>query len=127
MVSRVLVGVVYLLVFASIVLTRLLQAFTAAEVCAVLAFLTGLLLLRAGWQGLSHSQRSIVLGSVVGLSGIVVKLVFVFVLGIGAEHASHDGTHPLLIHIHHLFFNVGFLFVLYSALSAAVARWRSAH
>jgi len=125
MASRYLVGVVYLLVLSSIVLTRLLKAFSAAEICAVLAFLAGLLLLRAGWSELSHSQRAIVMGSAVGLSGIVVKLFLVFVLGIGGEHASHDGTHPLMIHIHHLFFNLGFLFVIYAACSMALDRWRA--
>jgi hypothetical protein len=125
MYSQALVGAVYVLVLASILLTHLLKAFTAAEVCAVLAFIAGLLLLRSGWHGLSHTRRAIVLGSALGLSGVLVKLFFVFVLGIGGEHASHDGTHPLLLHIHHLFFNIGFLFVIYAAFSAVLARWRA--
>jgi hypothetical protein len=101
------------------VLTRLFKAFEAAEICAVVAFLCGLFLLRAGWSGLSHPQRAIVLGCGIGIGGVVAKLLLVFVFGIGGEHASHDGTHPLLIHIHHLFFNVGFLFFIYAALSMA--------
>ena len=52
-------------------------------------------------------------------SGLPLKLLFTL-LGIGgpahdmADHASNAGN-PLLLHIHHLFFNLGFLLLLISA------------
>ena len=125
--ARGLIYSAYFFFISSIVLTRVVKAFTAAEVCAVLAFVCGILLLRfAGrWGSLSHSRRAIVVGSLVGLSGLLIKGVLVL-LGIGVgDHAAHDGTHPLLVHIHHLFFNLGFLLFVYAALAAAVSWWRT--
>ena len=125
--ARGLIYLAYLFVITSIVLTRVVKAFTAAEFFAVSAFVCGILLLRfAGrWGSLSHSRRAIVVGSLVGLSGLLIKGVLVL-LGIGAgDHAAHDGTHPLLVHIHHLFFNLGFLLFGYAALAAAVNWWRT--
>ena len=125
--ARGLIYAAYFFVITSIVLTRLVKAFTAAEFFAVLAFFCGILLLHfAGrWGSLSHSRRAIVVGSLVGLSGLLAKGVLVL-FGIGAgDHAAHDGTHPLLVHIHHLFFNLGFLLFVYAALAAAVSWWRT--
>ena len=122
-----------LLALASIVVTRVVKAFTVAEVLAVLSFLAGLAVLLAHRQSrlgvtLPWPNRLIVAGSILGLSGILIKLVFV-ALGIGvAEHdmSTHEGAgpNPLLVHIHHLFFNLGFLVMLIGAIGLAVRRFR---
>lgn len=125
--ARGLIYVAYLFVIISVFFTYVLKAFTAAEFLAVSAFVCGMLLLRfAGrWGSLSHSLRAIVVGSSVGLSGLLIKGVLVL-LGVGAgDHAAHDGTHPVLVHIHHLFINLGFLLFIYAALAAAVSVWRT--
>ena len=118
---------------ASIVVTRVFRAFTVAEVLALLAFAAGVAVLIAHRQleagtALPWPNRLVVAGSVIGLVGLVVKLLFV-ALGIGvAEHdmSSHDGAgpNPLLQHIHHLFFNIGFLFMLIASIGMAVRRFR---
>jgi hypothetical protein len=120
----------YALALASILVTRLLKAFTVAEYLAVIAFLCGLAI---GWMHyrrtgtartdtakMPWSRRLIVAGSAIGLSGLPLKLLF-SLLGIGtAEHdmANHEINqgNPLLLHIHHLFFNLGFLVLLVSLL-----------
>ena len=125
--ARGLIYAAYLFVISSILLTYVLKAFTVAEFLAVSAFVCGMLLLHfAGrWGSLSHSLRAIVVGSSVGLSGVLIKGVLVL-LGIGAgDHAAHEGTHPLLVHIHHLFINLGFLLFVYAALAAAFSGWRT--
>ncbi len=121
--NTTMLALVYMLALASILVTRVLKAFTLAEVLAVAAFICGLLLL---WRHrrqqpstrLALPERLIVIGSLVGLSGLPLKLLFT-VLGIGApvhDMANHATTagNPLLLHIHHLFFNLGFLLFLIS-------------
>lgn len=128
-----------LLALVSLVLTRVFKAFTAAEVAAVLAFVTGITLWylasgSRGFTGLVWPLRMIVVGSMLGLGGVVLKLAFVG-LGIGvgehdmAEHAAGDmsgGPNPLLEHIHHLFFNIGFLLFLIAAVGMGVRKLRGA-
>ncbi len=121
-----------LLALASIVVTRALKAFSVAEVLALLAFLSGLTLWWLNRDSADPAkkpwpQRLIIAGSVVGLSGVMVKLVFV-ALGIGTgdhDMANHDASpNPLLQHIHHLFFNVGFVLFLVAAAGMLVRRLR---
>jgi hypothetical protein len=130
---QLLVFATYTLALASILVTRLLKAFTVAESLAVIAFLCGLAI---GWIHLRRtdtvqmpwSRRLIVAGSAIGLSGLPLKLLF-SLLGIGtAKHdmANHEISqgNPLLLHIHHLFFNLGFLILLASLLVMLVATLR---
>ncbi len=115
---------IYGLALASILVTRILKAFTVSEVLAVAAFVCGLLLFwrhrgRQPGARLAWPERLIVTGSLVGLSGLPVKLLF-SLLGIGAaDHnmANHESTagNALLLHIHHLFFNLGFVLLLISS------------
>ncbi len=119
-----MLAAIYLLALASILFTHGFKVFTLAEALAVAAFLCGLLLL---WRyrrqqpsmRLALPERLVVIGSLVGLAGLPLKLLFTL-LGIGgpahdmADHASNAGN-PLLLHIHHLFFNLGFLLLLISA------------
>ncbi|MDH5276628.1 MAG: hypothetical protein OEW88_09405 [Gammaproteobacteria bacterium] len=126
---------VYGLALSSILVTRIFRAFTLAEVLAVAAFLGGLLLVwrhRGQQPGvrLALPERLIATGSLVGLAGLPLKLLFI-VLGIGApghDMAGHESTpgSPLLLHIHHLFFNLGFLMLLISAI-AWIAASRESH
>ncbi len=127
-----------LFALASIVLTHGFKIFTAAEIAAVLAFLAGIGVWwlpgeSRGSAPLGWPERLIVTGSILGLGGLVLKLVFV-ALGIGvAEHdmanhaveASPGGPNPLLEHIHHLFFNLGFLLFLFATIGMLVRRLRS--
>jgi len=115
---------IYGLALASILVTRGLKAFTVAEVLAVAAFACGLVLFwrhrrRQPGVRLAWPERLIVTGSLVGLAGLPVKLLF-SLLGVGAaghDMANHESTagNPLLLHIHHLFFNLGFVLLLISA------------
>jgi hypothetical protein len=128
-----MLALVYVLALASILVTRVLKAFTLAEVLAVAAFICGLLLL---WHHrrqqpstrLALPERLIVIGSLVGLAGLPLKLLFT-VFGIGApvhdmaEHANTVGN-PLLLHVHHLFFNLGFLLLLTSVIAWITAAIR---
>lgn len=128
-----MLATIYALALASILVTRLLKAFTLAEALAVAAFICGLLLL---WRHrrqhppvrLALPERLIAIGSLVGLTGLPLKLLFTL-LGIGApahdmaDHASTAGN-PLLLHIHHLFFNLGFLVLLISAIAWVAAAIR---
>lgn len=124
----------FFLALASMVATRGLKAFALAEVLAVCAFIAGISILliqrrRAGSKLLTWHYKLVVVASVVGLSGVVVKLVFV-VLGIGTgEHdmANHDPEigARLLQHIHHLFFNAGFLLMLMAAVGMGVRKLRA--
>jgi hypothetical protein len=132
------VAAALLLALISIVLTRGFRAFTAAEIAAVLAFLAGAALWWApgeshGIARLGWPEKLIVAGSFIGLGGLVIKLVF-FTRGIGvvehgmANHAMEPapaGPNPLLQHIHHLFFNLGFLLFLFAAIGMMVRRLRS--
>lgn len=131
---RGMVLAAYLLALASILATHVLKAFTVAEVLAVLAFGCGLMvfwLQRRQVDGamIGWGQRLIVIGSITGLIGIPLKLLLVL-FGIGAaEHDSANhaaaAVNPILIHIHHLFFNLGFLILLISLLVIGVGHLRS--
>ena len=135
--NPVILATVYGLALASIVFTRAFKAFTLAEVLAVSAFICGLFmfwLTRRQQPGvrLALPERLIVIGSLLGLVGLPLKLVF-SLLGVGApahDMANHVSTagNPLLLHVHHLFFNLGFLALLISAIAWMVAaiRWQSA-
>lgn len=128
-----MLAAVYALALASILCTRVLKAFNLAEGLAVAAFIFGLLLLwrhrhqRPGIP-LAWPERLIVIGSLVGLAGVPLKLLF-SLLGIGApahdmaDHANTAGN-PLLLHINHLFFNLGFLVLLFSAIAWIAAAIR---
>ncbi len=119
------------LAMASILATRLFQAFTLAEGLAAAACAAALALWlaqRRGGGALDWPRGLIVAGGVIGLTGLLVKLVFV-VLGIGVgEHdmASHEAGmgSRLLEHIHHLFFNLGFLAMAAGAVGLAARRFR---
>ncbi|MCL4790875.1 MAG: hypothetical protein KJ040_02365 [Gammaproteobacteria bacterium] len=122
------------LALASILTTRVLRAFSVAEAMAVGAFIAGTLLLLAHrYQTVKPRMqwpyRLIVGGSVIGLGGLLLKAVFVL-LGIGAathDMADHGSTpgNPLLLHIHHLFFNIGFVLFLVAAIGLLARRIRS--
>lgn len=130
-----LVVTALLLALASVVATRLLKAFVVAEVLATAACIAGagLLWIRNGTataSALNWPQRLIVAGSLTGLAGLAVKLVFVL-FGIGADGGTdlhvHDPstTERVLAHIHHLFFNVGFLLMFAAAVGLLVGRLRA--
>lgn len=109
-----------LLAGASIVATQVFKAYSLAEGLAVTAFVCGLAL----WRLDRSTDRLIIIGAALGLGGLALKGIFVW-QGIGAEH--HDmSTHetipgnPLLLHIHHLFFNIGFLFYLAAVIRGVV-------
>ena len=114
----------YLLALASLIATHVFRTFSLAEGLAVAAFLAGI----ASWKLAQAADRWIVAGSLLGLAGLLLKGLFI-VLGIGTdEHdmATHEITpgHPLLVHIHHLFFNLGFFCYLVSAARIAVITLR---
>lgn len=123
--NRLWSSTAYLLAIASIVTTRVFREFSLAEALAVGAFIAGLI----SWRVADAADRWIAAGSVLGLGGLALKGVF-FLLGIGAE--THDMSthqvvpgHPLLVHIHHLFFNIGFLcyaISIFRILTAALRR-----
>lgn len=128
-----MLATIYALALASILVTRVLKSFTLAEALAAAAFVCGLLLLwlhRRQQPGvrLAWPERLVVIGSLVGLAGVPLKLLFA-ALDIGApvhdlaEHASTGGN-PVLLHIHHLFFNLGFLVLLASAITWMAAALR---
>lgn len=131
--NPVILAAVYVLALASIVFTHAFKVFTLAEVLAVSAFICGLFMLwltRRQQPGvrLALPERLIVIGSLLGLVGLPLKLAF-GLLGIGApahDMANHVSTagNPLLLHIHHLFFNLGFLVLLISAIAWIVAAIR---
>ena len=110
----------YLLAVSSVGATRIFSQHTLSEVLAVLAFLCGLAL----WRADRSTDRLILIGAALGISGLALKGIFVW-LGVGAE--GHDMTtheitpgNPLLLHIHHLFFNIGFLFYIAAATRAGI-------
>jgi hypothetical protein len=132
--NPLILATIYALALASILVTRILKAYTLAELLAVAAFICGLLLL---WHHrhqqhearLAWPERLIVTGSLLGLAGLPLKLLFTL-LDIGApahDMANHADTagNPLLLHIHHLFFNLGFLMLLISAIAWIAAAIRS--
>jgi hypothetical protein len=87
------------------------------------------LAIKAWLYGAHFLAASSVVGALLGLGGLILKGVFVL-LGIGAE--SHDMTthetvpgNPLLLHIHHLFFNVGFVFYFISIVSTIFKKIRT--
>ena len=109
----------YLLALASLIATHVFRMFSLAEGLAVAAFLLAI----ASWKLAHAADRWVVAGSLLGLAGLLLKGLFI-VLGIGAdEHdmTTHEITpgHPLLVHIHHLFFNLGFFCYLVSAVQIA--------
>ncbi len=110
----------YLLALASLISTHVFRMFSLAEVLAVAAFLTGI----ASWKLAREGNRWIVAGALLGLAGPVLKGLLLL-LGIGVdEHdmTTHETTtaHPLLVHIHHVFFNLGFVCYLVSAVQTTV-------
>lgn len=122
-----------LLALASIVLTRAFRMFAVAEALAIAAFIAGLAIYvvhrrTAQREALDWSRRLIVGGSVLAAAGLLLKGLFV-ALGIGAaqhDMATHQTTpgNPLLEHIHHVFFNVGFLLFAMAAVGLLVRRVR---
>lgn len=114
----------FLLAVSSIVATRILKQYFLAETLAVIAFICGFVL----WRVDRSSDRLIVIGATLGIGGLALKGIFIW-LGIGLE--THDMTthetvpgNPLLIHIHHLFFNIGFLFYFAAAIRAVIKTFR---
>lgn len=115
----------YFLAASSVVATRGFKLYTLSEALAIAAFLCGIAL----WRIHRSADRLIFVGALLGLGGLILKGVFVL-LGIGAE--SHDMTthetvpgNPLLLHIHHLFFNVGFVFYFISIVSTVFKKIRT--
>ncbi len=119
---RTALAVVYAAALISIILTRVFKQFTLAEGFAVLAFLAGLVFWRlsGSWSSLSAFKKIVAVGCLTGIFGLFLKLSFV-ALGIGD---GHDNAHPLVMHIHHLFFNLGFVCLLVALGVAAVSAWR---
>lgn len=110
----------YLLAVSSVGATRIFSQHTLSEVLAVLAFLCGFAL----WRADRSIDRLIPIGAALGFGGLALKGIFVW-LGIGAEGhdmSTHETTpgNPLLLHIHHLFFNIGFLFYIAAATRAGI-------
>jgi len=122
--SRVFTLSPYLFAVSSVVATRVFSQYALSEVLAVVAFVCGLAL----WRADRSTDRLIAVGAALGIGGWALKGIFVW-LGIGAEAhdmATHETTpgNPLLLHIHHLFFNIGFLFFVAAAIRATVKNWR---
>jgi len=128
----VITALALLLALGSILVTRVLRAFTLADVLSVASFAAALMLLKVGggWSSLDMPRKLLVAGGVIGLTGVAVKLVFVaFGIGVGADHAMHaagpgeaggaDFAERLKMHIHHLFFNIAFLVYLAASLGLA--------
>ena len=103
---------------ASVIATRGFGQHTLSEGLAVVAFLSGLAL----WRSDRTTDRLIPIGAALGIGGVALKGIFVW-LDVGAEFhdmTTHETTpgNPLLLHIHHLFFNIGFLFFIAAAIRA---------
>lgn len=112
----------YLLAISSVVATRGFGEHTLSEGLAVVAFLSGLAL----WRADRSTDRLIPIGAALGIGGLALKGIFVW-LGVGTEFhdtTTHETTpgNPLLLHIHHLFFNVGFLFFIGAAIRAGLKK-----
>ena len=112
----------FLLAVSSVLATRIFSQHALSEGLAVLAFLCGLAL----WRADRSTDRLIPVGATLGMGGLVLKGVFVW-LGIRAEvhdMSTHETTpgNPLLLHIHHLFFNIGFLFYIAAAIRAGIKK-----
>jgi len=112
----------FALAVSSIIATRVFKQFSIAEVLAVAAFACGL----ASWLADRSTDRLITSGAALGLGGLCLKGIFVL-LGIGAEQhdmETHQTTasNPLLIHIHHLFFNIGFLLYFAAAIRLGIGK-----
>jgi len=129
--SRFLIAAAYGSMLASIFLTRVFRLFTVADVLSVAAFVCAALLLRIRWSQLEAAEKTLVAGALVGLSGVLVKLVLA-ALGIPDVPAGADHTYPgltgsdrLFMHIHHLFFNAGFLLYLIAALLMLLRKFRA--
>ena len=122
--TRVFIVSPYFFAVSSVIATRIFEQHALSERLAILAFLCGLAL----WKTDLSTDRLIPAGAALGLGGLVLKGIFVW-LGIGAE--AHDMTthettpgNPLLLHIHHLFFNIGFLFYIAAVIRAAHKKLR---
>lgn len=124
-ITRALPAAIYLLALGSIGFARAVKAFTLSETLAIASFLCGLgfyFLRRRTSPGvpLTWPERLIITASVIGLAGLPVKAGFM-ALGIGealhdmAGHEEMPGN-SLLLHVHHLFYNVGFVVLLVSAI-----------
>lgn len=114
----------FLLAASSVVVTRVFERYALAEALAVAAFLCGAAL----WRADRTIDRLVPIGAAIGLGGLALKGLFVW-SGIGAE--THDMTthvtapgNPLLLHIHHLFFNIGFLFYIAAAIRTVTKFFR---
>ncbi len=122
--TRVFTLCPYLLAVSSVGATRIFSQRALSEVLAILAFLCGLAL----WRADRSTDRLIPLGAALGIGGVVLKGIFVW-LGIGIEvydTSTHETRpeNPLLLHIHHLFFNIGFLFYIAAAIRAGIKEIR---
>lgn len=114
----------YLLALSSIILTHIFSSFSLAEGTAIAAFIAGV----AYWKLVKAVDRWLIAGALLGLGGLLLKGIFI-AFGIGvSQHdmTTHEVTpgHPLLVHIHHLFFNVGFLCYSISAIWRIVIKLR---
>ncbi|MDA0892464.1 MAG: hypothetical protein O3C15_09130 [Proteobacteria bacterium] len=112
----------YLLAISSVVATRGFGEHTLSEGLAVVAFLSGLAL----WRADRSTDRLIPIGAALGIGGLALKGIFVW-LGVGTEFhdtTTHETTpgNPLLLHIHHLFFNIGFLFFIGAAIRTGLKK-----
>lgn len=131
--TSLLTAAALLLALASIVLTRALRMFAVAEVLAIAAFVAGFAMYvahrrTAPGSALGWPRRLILGGSLLAAIGLALKGAFVL-LGVGAPHhdmATHQTTpgNPLLEHIHHIFFNVGFLSFAAAAVGLLLGRLR---
>ena len=124
MLAKVFLLSPYVLAVSSVIATRTFSQHALSEALAVLAFLCGLAL----WRANRSTDRLITIGAALGLGGVALKGIFVW-LGLGAD--THDMTtheitpgNPLLLHIHHLFFNIGFLFYIAAASRAVIKKIR---
>jgi len=115
----------YLLALSSVVATRGFSQHTLSEGLAVIALLCGFALL---WRADRSTDSLIPVGAALGIGGLALKGIFVW-LGIGAkvhDMSTHQTTpgDPLLLHIHHLFFNIGFLFYTTAATRSGIKKIR---
>lgn len=123
-----------LLALASVVLTRGFRMFAVAEVLAIASFAAGFAMYfvhrrTSAGSALGGPGRLILGGAVVAAIGLGLKGIFV-ASGIGAprrDMSTHEvlAGNPLLEHVHHLLFNVGFLLFALAAVGLLVRRVRA--
>ena len=121
------------LALVSIVLTRGFRLFELAELCAVASLLAGIAMYLAHRRSangapLAWPGRLILAGSALGIGGLLLKGLFLL-LGLGAgqhDMATHVTTpgNPLLVHVHHLFFNLAFVLFAVAATGLALRAMR---